>query len=122
MFLPIRDFRFDAEFIDFLPVTYLLKVLEFSVKEKGAFYNSLSITNALGWNSLSQSFGGEVKTTYQDWLPVRETGIKVKAGLNQPTNTTLKTLERLSKQNRIPRWVVLLLSEIDLLKTIDTLN
>jgi hypothetical protein len=120
--LQINDFRFSEFFLDLVPVTYLLAVLGVEAKRKSTEYNALSFTNAIGWSNLANAFSGadSKKLDYKDILPIQETGVvKVKAGLLQPSKQTLKILTRLLKQERVPRWVIKMLAEVEMLEMID---
>lgn len=115
--MPFSDWRFTEEFIDIVPVEYLTKVLKTYDKKMSELINSASYTNANGWASILNSFGGKV--TFDKLLPFElEHQDKKVNGLNKPMDDTMRALKILFKQSRLPREVLINLAGLGLLQQI----
>jgi len=114
------DFRLTVWHIDLCPVDYGLKILEYLTEKEGEQYNYQSFTSAVGWASLTNGFGGNI--SYTDLLPIKTEQSQLKQGLNKPTEHTLKVLQQLLLQKRLPRRMVLALGGVGVLNEVEKLK
>jgi hypothetical protein len=98
-----------------------MQYLEFFEKRRFETINLLSVTGAIGWSSLFNSFSSENKANYQQFLPVNlePEKINVKQGYVQPTEKTMKVLKRVLNLNRLPKKVITALAGTGVLMELD---